>query len=104
MYIYFGLTLACAIAYWLAGMDLFDAVAHSFSTVAIGGFSTHDASMGYFDNKAIEIVAIVFMFLGAINFALNFSVVRSKSLMPYFRDSEFKLYASLLVIISSLSI
>jgi len=103
-YIYLGLTVACAIAYWLAGMNLFDAVAHSFSTVAIGGFSTHDASIGYFDSQAIEIVAIVFMFLGAINFALHFSVVRSKSLMPYFRDSEFLLYASLLIIISALSV
>ncbi|VAW53435.1 Trk potassium uptake system protein TrkH [hydrothermal vent metagenome] len=103
-YIYLGLTVACALAYWLAGMSLFDAVGHSFSTVAIGGFSTHDASLGYFDNQAIEIVAIVFMFLGAINFALHFSVVRSKSLMPYLRDSEFKLYASLLIIISSLCI
>ncbi len=103
-YIYLGLTVACALAYWLAGMSLFDAVGHSFSTVAIGGFSTHDASLGYFDNQAIEIVAIVFMFLGAINFALHFSVVRSKSLMPYLRDSEFKLYASLLIIISSICI
>jgi len=103
-YIYLGLTVACAFAYWLAGMDLFDAVAHSFSTVAIGGFSTHDASIGYFDNQAIEDVAIVFMFLGAINFALHFSVVRSKSLLPYFHDSEFKFYAGLLIIISSVSI
>ena len=103
-YIYLGLTVACAIAYWAAGMTLFDAVAHSFSTVAIGGFSTHDASMGYFDSQLIEIVAIVFMFLGAINFALHFSVVRSKSLMPFLRDSEFRFYASLLIVISSLSI
>ena len=103
-YIYLGLTVACALAYWLAGMTLFDAVGHSFSTVAIGGFSTHDASLGYFDSQAIEIVAIVFMFLGAINFALHFSVVRSKSLMPYLRDSEFRLYATLLIIISSLCI
>ena len=103
-YIYLGLTVVCAIAYWLAGMSLFDAVGHSFSTVAIGGFSTHDASLGYFDNQAIEVVAIVFMFLGAINFALHFSVVRSKSLMPYLRDSEFQLYASLLIIISLLCI
>jgi trk system potassium uptake protein TrkH len=103
-YIYLGLTVACAAAYWVAGMSLFDAVAHSFSTVAIGGFSTHDASIGYFDNQAIEIVAIFFMFLGAINFALHFSVVRSKSLMPYLRDSEFLLYASLLIIISTLSV
>ena len=103
-YIYLGLTVACALAYWVAGMNLFDAVAHSFSTVAIGGFSTHDASIGYFDNQAIEIVAMVFMFLGAINFALHFSVVRSKSLMPFLRDSEFRFYASLLIIISSLSV
>jgi trk/ktr system potassium uptake protein len=103
-YIYLGLTVACAIAYWVAGMGPFDAIAHSFSTVAIGGFSTHDASIGYFNNQAIEVVAMVFMFLGAINFALHFSVVRSKSLMPYLRDSEFLMYASLLVIISSLSI
>jgi len=103
-YIYLGLTVVCALAYWLAGMNLFDAVGHSFSTVSIGGFSTHDASLGYFDNQAIEIVAIVFMFLGAINFALHFTVVRSKSLMPYLRDSEFKLYASLLIIITSLCI
>ena len=98
-YIYLGLTVACALAYWIAGMNLFDAVSHSFSTVAIGGFSTHDASIGYFDSTAIEAVAIVFMFLGAINFALHFTVVRSKSLMPYFRDAEFRLYASLLIII-----
>ncbi len=53
-FIYLGLTVACSFAYWVAGMGLFDAVAHAFSTVAIGGFSTHDASMGYFDNTAIE--------------------------------------------------
>ena len=103
-YIYLGLTVACALAYWVAGMDLFDAVSHSFSTVAIGGFSTHDASMGYFNSRAIEAVAVVFMFLGAVNFALHFSVVRSKSLMPYLRDSEFRLYASLLLVIITLSV
>ena len=103
-YIYLGLTIACALAYWVAGMDLFDAVSHSFSTVAIGGFSTHDASMGYFNSHAIEAVAVVFMFLGAVNFALHFSVVRSKSLMPYLRDSEFRLYAGLLLVITTLSV
>lgn len=75
-YIYLGLTVMCAIAYWLAGMNFFNAISHSFSTVAIGGFSTHDASLGYFDNQWIEIVAIIFMFLGAINFALHFTVLR----------------------------
>lgn len=103
-YIYLGLTVACAVAYWLAGMNIFDAVAHSFATVAIGGFSTHDASIGYFDSPAIEIVAIIFMFLGAINFALHFTVVRSRSIMPYFRDAEFRLYATILIITSILSV
>ncbi len=103
-YIYLGLTVACALAYWAAGMSLFDAVAHSFSTVAIGGFSTHDASIGYFDSQLIETVAIVFMFLGAVNFALHFSVVRSRSLMPFLRDSEFRFYAGLIIVISTLNI
>ncbi|MCG6938631.1 MAG: TrkH family potassium uptake protein [Gammaproteobacteria bacterium] len=103
-YIYLGLTVVCAVAYWLAGMNIFDAVAHSFATVAIGGFSTHDASIGYFDSPAIEIVAIIFMFLGAINFALHFTVVRSRSIMPYFRDAEFRLYATILIITSILSV
>jgi len=103
-YIYLGLTVACAIAYWFAGMEVFDAITHAFSTVANGGFSTHDASIGFYDNHAIEIVAIVFMFLGAINFALHFSAIRSKSVMDYVRDAEFRLYVSFLLIISFLTV
>lgn len=91
-YIYLGLTVICAIMYWLAGMNLFDAVSHSFSTIAIGGFSTHDASMGYFDSTAIQAVAIIFMLLAGVNFALHFVAWRSLSLMPYIRDSEVKTY------------
>ena len=71
--IYCGLTLLCALAYWLAGMTWFDAICHSFSTVAIGGFSTHDASIGYFDSAAIEAVAIFFMVLAGLNFGLHFT-------------------------------
>ena len=59
--IYLGLTLLCALAYWLGGMSLFDAVGHAYSTIAIGGFSTHDASIGYFDSPLIETIAMVFM-------------------------------------------
>ena len=85
-YIYLSLTIACALAYWFAGMDLFDAIAHSFSTVAIGGYSTHDASMGYFiDKPQIEIVAIFFMFLSGINFTLHFTAWRHRSIAGYFR-------------------
>ncbi|MEQ8952797.1 MAG: potassium transporter TrkG, partial [Gammaproteobacteria bacterium] len=72
-YIYLTLTVVCALAYWLAGMDGFDAISHSFTTVAIGGFSTHDASLGYFDSPAIDSIAIVFMFIAGINFALHFT-------------------------------
>lgn len=96
-YIYLWLTVACALAYWAAGMSLFDAVAHSFSTVAIGGFSTHDASMAYFTNKPlIEVVAIVFMLLAGVNFALHFLAWRGRSLRGYIADAEFKTYISLL--------
>ena len=95
-YIYLSLTIACALAYLFAGMSVFDAVAHSFSTVAIGGFSTHDASIGHFDNPAIELTAVVFMFAAGINFSLHFMVWRFRSLKPYLFDSEFRTYASLL--------
>jgi trk system potassium uptake protein TrkH len=62
-YIYFGLTVICAISYWGAGMELFDAIGHSFSTVAIGGFSTHDASIGWFESTNVELICSFFMFV-----------------------------------------
>lgn len=99
-YIYLALTLACALAYWLAGMDVFDAIAHSFSTVAIGGFSTHDQSMGYFNSNAIEMVAIVFMLLAGINFALHFMAWRAKTIRPYLFDPEVKAYFAILLLVS----
>ncbi|WP_019625976.1 TrkH family potassium uptake protein [Thioalkalivibrio sp. ALJT] len=91
-YIYLGLTVACALAYWVAGMDAFDAVAHSFTTVAIGGFSTYDASIGHFDSVAIEIVAIAFMVLAGMNFALHFLVLHRATWRPYRRDEELRAY------------
>ncbi|WP_299796588.1 TrkH family potassium uptake protein [uncultured Shewanella sp.] len=91
-YIYFALTIACAFAYWVAGMDMFDAICHSFSTIAIGGFSTHDASMGYFDSTAINMVCVVFLLIAALNFSLHFTAFtrRGINLRVYFRDAEFK--------------
>ena len=103
-FIYLGLTIACALAYWIAGMTLFDAVAHAFSTVAIGGFSTHDASIGYFDSTAIELIAVVFMLLSGANFALHFTAIRRKSLQPYQRDAEFRTYISVLLVVSVITI
>ncbi len=97
-YIYLTLTVSCAVAYWLAGMSAFDALAHSFSTVAIGGFSTHDLSMGYYnDMPLVKVVAIVFMILAGVNFALHFLSWRSVGVKPYFQDTEFKVYAFILL-------
>ena len=97
-YIYLGLTLACALAYRWAGMPWFDAFAHSLSTVAIGGFSTHDASIGYFNSPQIDTIAILFMYLAGINFALHFTAWRHLSLSPYRLDPEARTYTYLLLI------
>ena len=101
-YLYIGLTAACALAYWLAGMSGFDAIAHSFSTVSIGGFSTHDTSMGYFDSGAVETVAIVFMTLSGINFALHFLVWRRRNPLHYFQDIEVRVYLFVLALVSTI--
>lgn len=103
-FIYLGLTVLCALAYWLAGMSFFDAISHSFSTVAIGGFSTHDASIGYFDSAMIEAIAVVFMVLGGVNFALHFAVFRSVSLKPYGKDEECRTYIKILLVTAVLCI
>ena len=96
--IYVGLTAACAAAFWLAGMTPFDAITHSFSTVSTGGHSTHDASIGYFNNIAIELIAVIFMFVGGVNFSLHFLAWRQRNFINYFRDPEFKAYVWLLVV------
>ncbi len=98
--IYISLTVLCALGYFVSGMSIFDAVSHSFSTVAIGGFSTHDASIGYFNSISIEMVAMFFMFLAGINFSLHFLAWNNKSLIDYIKDSEFKTYAMVLVVSS----
>ncbi|MGD9020712.1 MAG: potassium transporter TrkG, partial [Lysobacterales bacterium] len=71
--IYLGITVTCALAYWLGGMTLFDAIGHSFSTVAIGGMSTHDAGFAWFDNPTLEVIAMFFMIIAGINFAIHFT-------------------------------
>jgi trk system potassium uptake protein TrkH len=103
-YIYLTLTVACAVGYWLAGMSGFDAIGHSFSTVAIGGFSTHDQSMGYFQSSTIEMIAVVFMLLAGMNFALHFMAWRSMSLSPYRYDSEVKAYLVVLGIVTTVTV
>jgi trk system potassium uptake protein TrkH len=79
---------------------MFDALCHAFSTVAIGGFSTHDASMAYFNSRTINVIAMVFMFISGVNFSLHFLAWRSKSLTSYLTDSEFRAYAKNILILS----
>ena len=90
--IYMALTISCCLAYWVAGMNFFDALSHAFSTVAIGGFSTHTASIGYFDNPAIILVAIFFMVFSGINFALHFHAWKARRFWHYFKDAEARFY------------
>mgnify|MGYP003669601565 CR=1 FL=1 len=86
--VYASLTLACVLAYKLAGMDWFDSVMHAFTTLGLGGFSSHDASYGYWDSPLIEFVAIIFMLIAGINFATHFLVWRTKCFSPYCYDPE----------------
>ena len=103
-YIYLGLTVSCAVAYWAAGMTVFDAVGHAFSTVAIGGFSTHDESIGFFNNPLVMIIAMIFMLVSAINFALHFTVVRSRSISTYFGDTEVKAFMVFMLLVITTAI
>jgi trk system potassium uptake protein TrkH len=86
--VYFVVTVACIAAFWLAGMTWLDAVIHAFSTMGLGGFSSHDASFGYWDSPVIEAVTIAFMLVASLNFATHFLAVRRRSLTPYARDPE----------------
>ncbi len=86
--VYGGITLACLLAYWAAGMSKFDALVHAFTTMGLGGFSTHDASFGHFNSPLIEMVCVVFMLIAGVNFATHFLAFRSRSPAAYRHDSE----------------
>ena len=98
-FIYLGLTVACAAGYYFAGMGWFDAVAHAYSTVAIGGFSTRNDSLGFFQSTPIYLTAVVFMLLSSLNFALHFNAIRSQKIGVYLRDSETRAYALVLAVV-----
>ena len=100
-YVYLAFTTTCFVGYWIAGMGWFDALCHAFSTVAIGGFSTHDASIAYFDSAAIDFIAVFFMFVAGINFSLHFFAWRYVSVKHYFQDQEFRAYSFILIVLST---
>jgi trk system potassium uptake protein len=86
--VYFSITVACIISLKIAGMSWFDSVCHAFAAMALGGFSTHDSSIGYFNSPTIEFVLIIFMLLAAVNFSTHFLAWREKNLKCYLRDTE----------------
>jgi len=86
--VYLSFTLLTCMGLKWAGMGWFDAVCHAMSAFSLGGFSTHDASIAFFDSPAIETVLIAATLLGAVNFASHFAMAREKSPKPYWRDEE----------------
>jgi len=108
-YIYVGMTIISTLALWFAGMSGFDAINHAMTTVAIGGFSTHDASIGYYDSAWVRGLIVIFMLLAGINFTLHFAALkRGFSINTYRCDDEFRTYikwvAVLIILIGGLTV
>lgn len=97
--IYLGLGLACTVAFRLAGMPWFDALCHGISTVSLGGFSTRNESLGYYDSSAVEMVGGIFSILAAVNFTLYFVAVGRRSLKPLYRSPELRFFLLILAIV-----
>ena len=95
--IYLILTIICATLYWMVGMNGFDAINHAMTTVATGGYSTHDDSMGLFDNTGVDIIATIFMILGSLPFLLYLQAIHS-SIRPLLKDSHVRWFISILSI------
>ncbi len=101
--LYLSLTALCCAAYWLAGMSAFDAVCHAFTTVAIGGFSNYDTSIGFFNEPLIEMVAIAFMLLAGMNFALHYrAIFGAFNLREYVRDPETRFFVVFIAVLTAL--
>ena len=94
--IYCGLAALCAFCYWIGGMNVFDAICESFSTVSTGGFSIHDSSFAYYHNHLIELISTIFMLLGAINFGVHFHCLIQRRVACYFQNTEVRTYIVLL--------
>lgn len=97
-YIYVGLVVSCGLALYAGGMTPLDAAIHAFTAVSTGGFSSHDASVGYFESPAIELILTLFMFLGGVNFGLHFIAWRHWTLRSYWHDVELRAYAGILAV------
>lgn len=102
--VYLFFTLACIAAYAVAGMPFFDAICHAFTTVSTAGFSTHDASIGYYNSIAIESVAVLFMLAGAVNFTLHYHAISKGNVMAYGHQQELKLFFSIIMVVLSVGL
>tara|TARA_Y100001936_G_scaffold59629_1_gene58816 strand:- start:272 stop:1717 length:1446 start_codon:yes stop_codon:yes gene_type:complete len=102
--VYLSMTILCGLSYYLAGMTVFDSICHSFSTIAIGGFSTHNESFGFYNNQWIELVAIFFMIAAGLNFSLHYLAFKNRSINPYRDDNESYSFIFITVFISILTI
>ena len=94
--IYFILTIACGLAFWAAGMTLFEAVNYSMTTTATGGFAIHNESTEYYNSATIDYISITFQFLSGINFTLLYISIIKRKVKSLFTNSEFKLYVGVL--------
>jgi trk system potassium uptake protein TrkH len=96
--VYVGVTVLCTMAYWIGGMSFFDAICHALSTVATGGFSTHDASFGYWDSPLLDGIAVVFMLVGGINFSLHWYAWRRATVNHYQADAELRAFLGIVLV------
>ena len=102
-YVYLIMTIACSVFYKYFGMSWFDAVCHAFSTISIGGFSTHDESFSFFKESSLRWTAVVFMLIAGINFALHYIAWTKRRLLHYLYDTEVKFYLSIILVVFSLT-
>ena len=100
---YLAITALCVLSYWFVGMTWFEAFAHSFSTVSIGGFSIYNENFGHFNSQSIELVAVVFMLLSATNFGLHFLSFTKRSVRYYLQNDEFKFFLVVVTLSVALS-
>ena len=97
--IYLGLTAACCLMYYINGMTFFDAISHAMSTVAIGGFSTHNESIGFYNSISIEFICMVFMLLSSFSFTLHYFAIYKRKPLKYIYDPELRFFISIIVLI-----
>ena len=102
--IYLGLTVICALLYYISGMSVFDAISHSMSTVAIGGFSTHNESIGFFNSFTIELICMVFMLLSAFSFTLHYFALYKRKPLKYLYDPELRFFVGIIFLIFALAV